>query len=85
MVGGYSHGLGCHSKSICTSARLSPPPLTVMSTAVLTRITVAGDREEGSVPLVPVLPRGPVCSPSDIRLRGPLRHPVVLCRESSVG
>ena len=47
---------------------------------------ISATREgERSTHLVPLLPGDPVHPPSGVWLRGPLRHPLVLCRESSVG
>ena len=72
-------GLGCphlHSQS-CEPLHEDPHP----------GLLPLGDRE-GAALLVPLLPaggwEGPVHSPSDVYLHYSLRHPVVLCRKSSV-
>ena len=63
------------------------PPLTVTLAAVLgpmTWITATREGEGSTHPLLPI-PGDPVHPPLDVCLHGSLRHPVVLCREFSVG
>ena len=68
-------------------AELPLPPLTVTPATVWGSVTwLAAAREgKGYAHLVPLPPGDAVHLPSDAQLCGSLRHPIVLCRESSTG